>query len=47
MYFTVIGQHSQPFCGRSSSSVHAHLGCVVGLGASEGGALWGFYGLVM
>ena len=31
MYFTVIGQYSQPFCGRSSSSVHAYLGCVVGL----------------
>ena len=42
MYFIVIGKHSQPFCCQSSSLVHAHLGCVVGLGVSEGGALWGF-----
>ena len=47
MYFIVIGQHFQPFCGRSSLSIRVLLGCIGGLGASEGGALWGFYGLGM
>ena len=48
MYFIVIGQHFQPFCvvvGPHHRCVH--LGCISGLGASEGGALWGFYALVM
>ena len=48
MYFIVIGQHFQPFCvvvGPHHQCVH--LGCISGMGASEGGALWGFYALVM
>ena len=42
MYVIVIGQHFQPFCGQSSLSVRVRLGCIAGLGASEGGASWGF-----